>query len=196
MGIRPKPWTCGLLAHDADVTHSRYCSSRSFQGYGRIAVSLAPVVQVEDPVQQVEQGTSAGAGPGISAHARLVTSRDQSVLAHHFGGFVRDVLSNELDSNELDSAGRKRIVRWAAIEAISKQRGGAKLRADYHAITARRGKHKARVAVARRLLTLVYFGLRITRSAASTSPREASCSRPDASSLSPWRPLGARRECA
>jgi hypothetical protein len=35
-----------------------------------------------------------------------------------------------------------RIVRWAAIEAISKQRGGAKLRADYHALTARRGKHK------------------------------------------------------
>ena len=53
-----------------------------------------------------------------------------------------------------------RIVRWAAIEAISKQRGGAKLRADYYALTARRGKHKARVAVARRLLTLVYYGLR------------------------------------
>jgi transposase len=53
-----------------------------------------------------------------------------------------------------------RIVRWAAIEAISKQRGGAKLRADYHALTERRGKHKARVAVARRLLTLVYYGLR------------------------------------
>jgi hypothetical protein len=51
-------------------------------------------------------------------------------------------------------------VRWAAIEAISKQRGGAKLRADYQALTARRGKHKARVAVARRLLTLVYYGLR------------------------------------
>ena len=53
-----------------------------------------------------------------------------------------------------------RIVRWAAIEAISKQRGGAKLRADYHAIMARRGKQKARVAVARRLLTLVFYGLR------------------------------------
>ena len=53
-----------------------------------------------------------------------------------------------------------RIVRWAAIEAISKQRGGTKLQADYHAITARRGKQKARVAVARKLLTLVYYGLR------------------------------------
>jgi len=53
-----------------------------------------------------------------------------------------------------------RLVRWAAIEAISKQRGGAKLRADYHAITERRGKQKARVAVARKLLILVYWGLR------------------------------------
>lgn len=52
------------------------------------------------------------------------------------------------------------LVRWAAIEAISKCRGGEKLRADYHAIAARAGKYKARVAVARKLLTLVYYGLR------------------------------------
>jgi transposase len=52
------------------------------------------------------------------------------------------------------------LVRWAAIEAVSKYRGGAKLRADYHRIAARRGKFKARVAVARKLLTLVYYGLR------------------------------------
>jgi transposase len=53
-----------------------------------------------------------------------------------------------------------RLVRWAAIEAISKIRGGPKLQVDYHAIAARRGKQKARVAVARKLLTLVYYGLR------------------------------------
>ena len=53
-----------------------------------------------------------------------------------------------------------RLVRWAAIEAISKQRGGAKLRADFNTIAARRGKQKANVAVARKLLTLVYYGLR------------------------------------
>ena len=52
------------------------------------------------------------------------------------------------------------LVRWAAIEAISKYRGGAKLRADYHRLAERRGKYKARVATARRLLTLVYYGLR------------------------------------
>jgi transposase len=52
------------------------------------------------------------------------------------------------------------LVRWAAIEAISKYRGGAKLRADYQRIADRRGKFKARVAVARKLLTFVYYGLR------------------------------------
>jgi transposase len=52
------------------------------------------------------------------------------------------------------------LVRWAAVEAISKYRGGPKLRADYHRIAERRGKFKARIAVARKLLTLVFYGLR------------------------------------
>ena len=38
--------------------------------------------------------------------------------------------------------------------------GGAKLKADFRRIAARRGLNIARVAVARKLLTLVYFGLR------------------------------------
>ena len=52
------------------------------------------------------------------------------------------------------------LVRWAAVEAVSKGRGGPKLQADYQRLAERRPKHVARVAVARKLLTLVYFGLR------------------------------------
>ena len=52
------------------------------------------------------------------------------------------------------------MVRWATIEATGNRRGGPKLRADYHRIAQRRGTAKARVAVARKLLTLVYYGLR------------------------------------
>ncbi len=52
------------------------------------------------------------------------------------------------------------LVRWAAIEAVSNGRGGPKLKADYHRIADRRPKNIARVAVARKLLTLVYYGLR------------------------------------
>ena len=53
-------------------------------------------------------------------------------------------------------------MRWAAIEAIGNYRakGNEKLRADFKRIAERRGKYKARVAVARKLLTLVYYALR------------------------------------
>src|SRR5690242_20579692 len=52
------------------------------------------------------------------------------------------------------------IVRWAALEAVVRYHGGERLRIDFHRIAERRGKNKARVAVARKLLTLVYYGLR------------------------------------
>ena len=53
-------------------------------------------------------------------------------------------------------------MRWAAIEAVGNYRakGNEALRADYRRIAERRGKYKARVAVARKLLTLVFHALR------------------------------------
>ncbi|MGD0322095.1 MAG: IS110 family transposase [Acidimicrobiales bacterium] len=53
-----------------------------------------------------------------------------------------------------------KLVRWAAIEAISGYRGGAKLRADYERIAERRGKYRPRAAVAHKLMVLIYYGLR------------------------------------
>jgi transposase len=53
-----------------------------------------------------------------------------------------------------------RLVRWAALEAVARYHGGAWLQRDFHRIADRRGRNKARVAVARKLLTLVYYGLR------------------------------------
>ena len=55
-----------------------------------------------------------------------------------------------------------RLVRWAAIEAVGNYRakGNEKLRADYRRIAERRGKYKARVAVARKLVALVFYVLR------------------------------------
>ena len=52
------------------------------------------------------------------------------------------------------------LLRWAAIEATAKGRGGTKLSSDFRRIAQRRGKAVAHVAVARRLLTYVYYGLR------------------------------------
>lgn len=53
-----------------------------------------------------------------------------------------------------------KLVRWAAIEAVARYHGGAPIRPTYARIAERRGNKIARVAAARKLLTLVYYGLR------------------------------------
>jgi transposase len=56
-----------------------------------------------------------------------------------------------------------RLVRWAAIEAVQHTPKDSPLRTTYERIVERRGakaKNIAKVAVARKLLTLVYYGLR------------------------------------
>lgn len=62
-------------------------------------------------------------------------------------------------SGATDKQGSK-LLRWAALEAVAYMRGGPKLQRDFHRVADRRGKNKARVAVARKVLTLVYYGLR------------------------------------
>ena len=53
-----------------------------------------------------------------------------------------------------------RLLRWAAVEAISHMHGGPKIKDDYRRIAGRRGVKIARVAAARKLLTLIFYGLR------------------------------------
>ncbi len=53
-----------------------------------------------------------------------------------------------------------RLVRTTLIEGISRYHGGTVLDAQYRQLAKRRGRNKARVAVARKVLTLVYYGLR------------------------------------
>jgi transposase len=52
------------------------------------------------------------------------------------------------------------LVRWAAIEAVARYHGGAPIRPAYRRIAARRGNKIARVAAGRKLLTLVFYGMR------------------------------------
>jgi transposase len=53
-----------------------------------------------------------------------------------------------------------RLVRWAAVEAVVRQGGSPTIQRAYHRIADRRGRMVGRVAAARKLLTLVYYGLR------------------------------------
>jgi transposase len=67
-----------------------------------------------------------------------------------------------------------RLVRWAAVEATQRLPGGGKQAADFHRIADRRGTGIGRVAAARRLLTLVYYGLRDGQvRCLAPAPREA-----------------------
>lgn len=56
-----------------------------------------------------------------------------------------------------------RLVRWAAVEAVQRSAKGSPMRTSYERIVERRGgtgKNVAKVAAARKLLSLVYYGLR------------------------------------
>jgi len=66
-----------------------------------------------------------------------------------------------------------RLLRWALVEAVSKNHGDGKIKADYRRIAERRGRNIARVAAARRLLTLVYYGLRDGEIRCLAQPTEA-----------------------
>jgi transposase len=52
------------------------------------------------------------------------------------------------------------LLRWAAVESVARYRGGAPIRDSYQRIAQRRGTNIARVAAARKLLTLVFYGMR------------------------------------
>jgi len=52
------------------------------------------------------------------------------------------------------------LVRWAAIEAVARYHGGDPIAPTYMRVARKRGKNIGRVAAARKLLTLVYYGLR------------------------------------
>ncbi|MGH9079501.1 MAG: IS110 family transposase [Acidimicrobiales bacterium] len=53
-----------------------------------------------------------------------------------------------------------RLVRWAAVEAVARQRGPTPIRAFQMRVSDRRGNKIGRVAAARKVLTLDYYGLR------------------------------------
>jgi transposase len=68
-----------------------------------------------------------------------------------------------------------RVLRWAVTEAIQRQPAGSRPRQVKDAIIARRGKEAkniAKIAAARELLTLVYYGMRDGRIRRPTAPRQ------------------------
>ena len=79
-----------------------------------------------------------------------------------FVGRVDPRIFAEVDVHGHDTGITKqgsKLLRWSLIEGIPIDDGGPQL-ADFCCIAERRGKNRARVAIARKVLTLAYYGLR------------------------------------
>ena len=73
---------------------------------------------------------------------------------------VRSYRGRKARLGHISSEG-SRALRWALVEAAQHApTGGGPLRERYERIAKRRGKQIAKVAVAREILTLCYYGLR------------------------------------
>jgi hypothetical protein len=66
----------------------------------------------------------------------------------------------DLDATSPTDKQGNHLVRWAAIEAVARYQGGDPISPTYTRVARRRGRMIGRVAAARKLLTLVYYGLR------------------------------------
>jgi transposase len=116
---------------------------RVIQRIDGIGPVLAPVLIAE--LGDVTRFTGA---PAVCSWAGLTPKHRESDLHVH--------------RSEITKQG-SRLVRWAAIEAVQRAPATSPMRRTYDRIVARRGgtgKNLAKVAAARKLLTLVYYGLR------------------------------------
>ena len=122
---------------------------RVIQRIDGIGPVLAPVFIAE--LGDVTRFTGA---PAVCSWAGLTPKHRESDLSVH--------------RSEITKQG-SRLVRWAAIEAVQRAPATSPMRRTYDRIVARRGgtgKNLAKVAAARKLLTLVYTGCATARSGA------------------------------
>jgi hypothetical protein len=155
--------------------------------------SLRDLIEVYDrEVAMLERDTTATSvatpatrrcrrSTGRPHHRRRVGGRDRG--RHPLPDATSSVLGAELTPGrrESDVKGHdegitkkgSKLLRWALIEGISRYHGGAHLAVEFHRLAERRGKNRARVAIARRVLTHAYYGLRDGEIRCLNQPAEA-----------------------
>jgi transposase len=131
-------WSCSSARSTLQLAHlPGYNAIRAINGIGR-TIGAILVTEIGD----VARFPSA---PALCSWAGLTPRHRESDVKTVRGSITK--------------RGSK-LVRWALIEAVSRYQGGPNLAGDFRRIAERRGKNKARVAVARKVLTLAYYGLR------------------------------------
>jgi transposase len=113
---------------------------RAIQAINGIGPTMAAILVAE--IGDVHRFRSA---PALCSWAGLTPKHKESDTTVHRGQLTKQ---------------GSRLVRWAVIEGTVRYHGGGKLASDFRQIAQRRGKNKATVAIARKVLTLVYYGLR------------------------------------
>ena len=107
---------------------------------------------VKLPAQAIPAGPPVFLDDGDDAADRAVVFVGRADPRHHESDTV-------VRRGHITKQGSK-LVRWAAVEAIQRHPTTSKIALDRTRIESRRGKNIAKIAVARKLLTLVYYGLR------------------------------------
>ena len=130
--------------------HSGYQTVQAIHGVGR---TIAAIV-----VAEIGDVTRFPTPRHLCSWAGLTPGRRESDVNGHDQGITKK---------------GSKLLRWALIEGISRYHGGPHLAVEFHRIAERRGKNKARVAIARRVLTLAYYGLRDGEIRCLTQPAEA-----------------------
>ena len=129
----------------------------------RFAAMIAERLDTHTGYQAIQQ--LPGIGPiwgGVRRRDRRRAPLRRPRPAVFVGRADPDATTNPTPSCAADTSPNRapKLVRWAAVEAVQRHPTTAKIAADKHRIEARRGKNIAKVAAARKLLTLVYYGLR------------------------------------
>ena len=124
------------LIHDVLKDHAGYRAVQEIDGVGRTFAAIF--------VAEIGDVTRFPGPKQLCSWAGLTPKHRESDTTVHRGSITKQ---------------GSKLVRWAAIEATC-GRKDPKRRADFVRIAERRGTAKARIAVARKLLTLVYYGLR------------------------------------
>jgi transposase len=123
--------------HGRLVDHKGYTAIQALNGVGRITAAIF--------VAEIGDVTRFPDARHLCSWAGLTPSHRESDQKVHRGHITKQGST---------------LVRWAAIEAVARYHGGAPITPAFMRIQRRRGTMIARVAAARKLLSLVFYGLR------------------------------------
>src|SRR3954466_7077901 len=136
-------------AYDGEIDLFRQMIAHRFTGHRgyRVIQQISGVGPTFDPVFVAESGDIGrfSRPEKLCCWAGLTPRHRESDTTVHRGPITKQ---------------GSKLVRWAAIEACQRTRPGTKLAADRTRIITARGRNIGVVAAARRLLTLVFYGLR------------------------------------